>query len=212
MTKESEKNPLEEWNRLERENTENAIVSSMFDAGLKTSFAINDFSTWLLIGTATIGAFMISNADGLIPIICKEGFLVCGLLLCLSSMFGLVSKIFALLCKVGLDVKEAISSTFRSHLDNYAIIEEEIQDTAKITGINIKTGIRFDRIMAEFLVPMPWWVKWLVMRQRKKNGSNPQQVYVLLVKRYNRQAMFAFFQALCFLAFMVVGVLYASQI
>jgi hypothetical protein len=212
MTKKTEIDPLEEWNRLERENTENAIVSSMFDAGLKTSSAINEFSTWLLVGSAGIGAFMVSNADKLIPIICKDGFLVCGLFLCLSSMLGLVSKIFGLLCRVGLEVKDAIVATFNSHLNDYAKVEEEIRDTAKISGVDIKTGIRLERVMAEFLLPMPGWVRWLVRRQQKKNDGNPQQAYVLLVKRFNRQGIFAFLQALCFLTFMVAGVLYASKI
>ncbi len=212
MTKESENNPLEEWNRLERENTENAIVSSMFDAGLKTSSAVNEFSTWLLVGSAAIGAFMISNADKLIPILCESGFLVCGLLLCLSCIFGFLSKIFGLLCRVGLDVKDAIVVTFNTHLNRYTKIEQEIQDTAKISGINIKTGIRLERVMAEFLSPMPSWIKWLVNRQTKKNEGNPQQAYILLVNRFNRQGVCALLQAICFLVFMVIGVIYASKI
>lgn len=48
MNNDPKTEPLKEWNRLARENTENAIVSSMFEAGSKSSEPIKQFSTWLL--------------------------------------------------------------------------------------------------------------------------------------------------------------------
>jgi len=204
-------NPLEEWNRLERENTENAIVSSMFHAGIKTSSAIDEFSTWLLVGSAAIGAFLIGSADKLIPIICKTGFVVCGSFLCLSCLFGLISKIYGLLCRVGLDVNDAVTETFHQHLKMHSEVEGEIQETAKTSGITIETGIRLERIMSEFLSPMPPLIKWMVNRQQKKNKGNPQAGYFLLVKRFNKQGLCALLQSSAFLAFMVSGVFYAAQ-
>ncbi len=198
MNNESELEPLEEWNRLERENTENAIVSAMFDAGLTASSAIDEFSTWLLVGSTAIGAFLIANADKMNPIISKQGFVVCGSLLCLSCLFGLISKIYGLLCRVGLEAKNAIVKTFTAHLNDYAKVEDEINKTAKMSGINIQTGIRLERVMSEFLLPMPKLVKWLVKRQQNKNRGNPQQAYILLVKRLNKQGLFALMQALSF--------------
>lgn len=212
MPSEPETDPLQEWNRLERENTENAIVSSMFDAGLKTSSTIDEFSTWLLVGAAAVGAFLITNADKIIPIVYKTGFIVCGAFLCLSCILGLLSKIYGLLCRVGLGVKDAVEKTFNEHLENYAKAEDEIQETAKKSGISIQTGVRLERIIFEFLSPMPRWVKWIVARQQNQNQGNQQAGYILLVKRFNRQGIFALLQALSFLAFMISGVIFASQI
>ena len=61
--------PLREWNRLARENTENAMVSSMFEAASKASEPIETFATWLLVGTAAVASFLITNADKLLPLV-----------------------------------------------------------------------------------------------------------------------------------------------
>jgi hypothetical protein len=60
----------------------------MFEAGSKSSEPIEQFSTWLLVGTAAIASFLIANSDKLIPLITKKGFLVCGAFLCLSCISG----------------------------------------------------------------------------------------------------------------------------
>lgn len=96
--------PLREWNRLARENTENAIVSSMFEAMSKAIEPIEMFATWLLVGTAAVAAFLITNADKLLPLVTQSGFVTCGTFLCLSCFFGLLSKMYALHCKIGIDV------------------------------------------------------------------------------------------------------------
>ena len=78
--------PLLEWNRLARQNAENAMVSSMFEAGFQASEPIEAFSTWLLVGAAAVASFLIANADKLVPFIGSLGFFVCGCLLCLSCV------------------------------------------------------------------------------------------------------------------------------
>jgi hypothetical protein len=62
MNEDPRTEPLREWNRLARENTENAIVSSMFEASTKSSTLIEKFSTWLLVGAATVASFFIINS------------------------------------------------------------------------------------------------------------------------------------------------------
>jgi hypothetical protein len=202
--------PLREWNRLARENTENAIVSSMFEAGLKSSEPIEQFSTWLLIGTAAIASFLIANSDKLIPLISKLGFLVCGAFLCLSCMSGLISKIYALRCQIGIKVSAAVRETFTSHLERYEKEEEKIQEGASFWGITLETGIRIERVMEEFFKPQPKIITWLATRILKKHDGNPQVAYLLLVSMINRQGFFAILQALLFLGFLVAGFTYAS--
>src|SRR3954471_8266019 len=111
--------PLKEWNRLARENTENSIVSSMFEASSIASEPIEQFSSWLLLGTAAIASFLIVNSDKVIILISKKGFLICGAFLCISCIFGLISKIYALRCKIGIEVSSAVRTTFLKHLEEY---------------------------------------------------------------------------------------------
>ena len=49
-------------------------------------------------------------------------------------------------------------------------------------GITLDTNIRLERILSEFLSPLPGWVFWLVNRQLKKHMSNPQMGYLPIIK------------------------------
>lgn len=202
--------PLLEWNRLARENTENAMVSSMFEAGVKSSEPIDKFATWLLLGAAAVASFLITNADKLIPLIHKNGFIVCGAFLCTSCLFGLLSKLYAIRCKIGIEVGDAVRSTFYQHLSLYKEEEEKILEGAKFWGINLETGIRMERVLTEFYKPLPKIVVWFSNRHMKKNLGNPQIGYLILISNINKQSLFAFIQTLSFLGFLVSGFIYAA--
>ena len=58
--------PLREWNKLARENTENDIVTSLFEVMGNTSAPVEKFSTWLLVGTVATGAFLLTNSSHLL--------------------------------------------------------------------------------------------------------------------------------------------------
>jgi hypothetical protein len=204
--------PLKEWNRLARENTENAIVSSMFEAFAKSSEPIEQFSSWLLVGTAAIASFLIANADKLLPLVAKEGCLVCGAFLSLSCLFGFLSKIYALRSKVSIEVGAAVRETFSTHLDEYEKEEAKIQDGVEFWGINIETGIRMERVLSEFYKPQPKIVVWFAKRVLKKLEGNPQVGHIPLVKMLNWQGLFAIVQATLFLGFLVSGFIYAATI
>lgn len=203
--------PLFEWNRLARENTENAIVSSMFEAGLKASEPLDAFSTWLLAGTAAVAAFMVTNADRLMPIINQKGFLACGAFLCISCLCGLISKMFALRCRIQIEAGSAIRQTFVERLEIHKQEEEKIKQGASFWGISLETGIRIDRVLAEFYKPLPNWVTWIAKRQLKKHAGNPQIGHYLVISNLNRQGLFTTLQTLTFLGFLIAGFFFAAS-
>jgi hypothetical protein len=204
--------PLREWNRLARENAENAIVSSMFEAAFKASEPIEAFSTWLLIGTTAVASFFITNADKLLPFIGQRGLLVCGAFLSCSGFFGLVSRMYALRCKIQIETGAAVRKTFAEQLAKHQEEEAKIHESAKVCGITLETGIRIERLLAEFFAPLPRWVAWLANRSLKKNAGNPQVGYLPAIKGMQRQGLFAALQALSFLGFVVAGFVVAAGI
>jgi hypothetical protein len=202
--------PLHEWNRLARENTENAMVASMFEAASKATEPIDTFSTWLLLGTAAVASFFITNSEKLLPLIKTSGFLTCGGFLCISCFFGLLSKIAALGCKISSDVGITVKETFIAHLSKHKEEEKKIKEGAEFWGVDIQTGIRLDRILAEFYTPQPKWIVWLAYRQLKKYAGNPQIAGILQIKRLYKQGMFSSLQSLFFLGFLVAGFIFAA--
>lgn len=204
--------PLLEWNRLARENTENAVVSSMFEAAIKASEPIGTFSDWLLVATAAVASFLIANVEKLLPYISKTGFITCGIFLCVSCIFGLFSKICAVRCKIGTETGAALRKTFGEHLAAYKQEEEKIQKDAEFWGINLQSGIRIERVLQEFLLPLPDWVRRLAHRHFTKHAGNPQIAYITQIKSLHAQGMAAFFQAFCFLCFLGAGFVFAAAI
>lgn len=204
--------PLREWNRLARENTENAIISSMFEAVAKAIEPIEKFSTWLLVGTAAVASFLITNSDKILPLLEKRGFSICGALLCISCVFGLLAKMFALKVQIGNETRAAVALTFMEHLAKYTEEEKKIKEGANFWGIDLQTGVRLDRVLEEFYKPFPRWGAWLANRKLKKNAGNPQIAHHLLIKNLNWLGYLAAAQALSFLAFLIAGFVYASAI
>lgn len=196
---------LREWNRLARENTENDIVSSLFEAISNTSAPVEKFSTWLLVGTVATGAFLITNSDQLLDLTNKNGFIWIAAFICLSCTFGLVSRIFALICSIQIDVSKNARRVFFAHLEKHEADEEQIQKSSDFWGITLETGIRTERVLAEYMKPMPkliiWYVNW-------KSNRTPKDLHAdqhLFVKSLNKQSLFAFLQSLMFLGFLISG-------
>lgn len=212
MTDDPRTAPLREWSRLAQENTENAMVSSMFEAAVVASEPIDSFSTWLLLGTAAVGGFLISNADKVIPLLTKTGFVTAGVLLVLSCVFGVLSKALALRVKVMRETGTRVKVTFLEHLAKYEEEEAKIEEGAKFWGITIQTGVRMDRVLEEFYKPLPAWARWLGRRHVEKNKGNPQIQYLPLIKTMNGQGMFAFVQVLLFIAFLGTAFIFVAGV
>ena len=212
MTQDPKTEPVLEWNRLAKENTENALVSSMFEAGGKASEPIERFSLWLLAGTAAVASFLITNSDKVVPLLSPKGFSICGAFLCLSCVLGLISKIFALRVEMIIEVQAAIRKTFAEHLAKHKEEELKINKNAEFWGIDLQTGVRIDRVLTEFYKPLPCWVSWLAKRQFKKHEGNPQIGHLSLISSLNKQGYFAAGQALTFLAFLIAGFSYSAVV
>lgn len=184
----------------------------MFEAAFQASEPIEAFSTWLLVGTTAVASFFITNADKLLPFIGQRGFLVCGAFLSCSGFFGLVSRMYALRCKIQIETGAAVRKTFAEQLAKHQDEEAKIHESAKVWGITLETGIRIERLLAEFFAPLPRWVAWLANRSLKKNAGNPQVGYLAAIKGMQRQGLFAALQALSFLGFVVAGFVVAAGI
>lgn len=165
-----------------------------------------------MVGTAAVASFFITNADALVPFIKHAGFLTCGIFLCVSCLFGLISRIFALRCKIQIATGAAVRKTFAEHLAKHQEEEKKIKEGAAVWGITLETGIRIERVLSEFFAPLPRWVVWLVNRQLKKYENNPQIGYLPVIKGLQCQGLFAAMQAFSFLGFLVSGFIYAAAI
>ena len=203
---------LQEWNRLTAKNTEDAIVSSAFDAMLNSSEPLGQFSVWLLAATAAIASFLIANAEKLIPFLSNQGFLVCGGFLCASCMCGVIAKLFAVQCKIALETGRAVRKNMAEQFAIYEKVEDQINQTADSLGVNLTTGVALDRIMKEYHSVLPKWSRWFSQRHLAKHKGSPQVGFILPVRCLHAQSLFVLLQATSVIGFLASGFVYAAAI
>lgn len=212
MADQHQTDPLVAWNRLNRENAEQAFASALFMSMAHTSPAVDKFSLWLLAGSGASGALLISQIEAVLPHLTAGGFKMCLFFLVISAVFGFMAKYKSLRCQIQAEMQsklnELLVPIFAKHGDD----EEKIQEYARQRGIALGTEINFSNVVAEVARPFPFWVKWLILRQVKKNQGNRQAGYHIAAKAYFGQLRYTFWQAVAFLAFLCTGAWFARTI
>ena len=204
--------PLLEWNRLNKENAENALTSAMFSSLVATSPIIDQFSVWLLAGTGATAALLVANADKLVPFLGDFGFRICGAVLVVSAICGLISKARAVQCQIGIENEQRVRELMRPILDKHAHDEEKILEFAEARGVPVETELDMGRVITEFAKPFPKWVGCLLGRHLAKHSGNPQIGYLLPIRFYMSQSFFAFLQVFFFLGFICAALLFAQEV
>jgi hypothetical protein len=204
--------PLIEWNRLNKEDAEQEIVSSLYQSMAETTVAIEKFSMWLLAGTGATGALLITQIESVLPYLSQEGFKVCMALLFVSAIFGFLAKYKSLRCAIQTQMQSKLSELIKPILAKHEQDEDEIQEHATQRGIQLETDIELSNIITEFSRPFPWWVKWIIVREVDQTWGDRQAGFHIMAKAYTSQIEWTFLQACCFLLFMFSGALFAKVI
>lgn len=208
----TEKDPLHEWNRLNKENLEQGFVSEMFINMSITSPLADKFSIWLFAGTGATGALLITQLQNIIPSLSLSGFRVCMFMLITSAICAFVAKYWALRCQIQTSFMQNLTEKLDALFEKHEKDEDEIKQLAKERGIEIDTEIEFNNIINEFIKPFPFWVKWLVTRKTREEAQNRQSGYHVAVKAYYWQLNFTFLQSVFFILFLCSGAWYASSL
>ncbi|QLI80833.1 hypothetical protein HZU75_04405 [Chitinibacter fontanus] len=200
--------PLQTWNELNRKNTEDDVIKSMYEACAKSSEPVDLFVTWLLVGSAAVGSFWVVNSDKLVPYIGKTGFMWCGLFLCVSCFFGLLSKMYALQIKVRTEIISALNAVMQGRLDLHDQQEQKILEAARLHGVELETEIRVERIFSVFLSPLPAWLRNREIRKAAKNGLEPHAGHRPLLRFLAFQSFYLSLQSLGFFGFLCAGFIF----
>ncbi|MBN1379162.1 MAG: hypothetical protein JXA04_07980 [Gammaproteobacteria bacterium] len=206
----SDKDPLIEWNRLNKENAEQDLASALFISMANTSSLVDKFSMWLFAGTGATGALLIAQINSVLPNLTLVGFRVCMLFLIVSAIFAFCAKYNAIRCQIQIQTdakfRELSEKIFSKHEES----EGRILKMAKKRELEIQTEIDFENVISEFKKPFPFWVGWLISRSVKKTKGNRQAGYHVAIKSYAGQLSFAFWQSVAFVLFLCSGGWFAS--
>ncbi len=207
----SESDPLLEWNRLNKENTERDMVSAMFISVANTSYILDKFSMWLFAGTGATGALLITQINSVLSSMSIAGFKVCMFMLVVSSIFAFVAKFFSLNCQIVNEVIAAINEKIKLLFEEHEENEEEIEKYAKERTMKLETDINMNNVLKEYMRPFPKWIQRIIKQQAQKAEGDPLVAYHSMVQAYYKQSIFTFLQAVLFIGFMCSGWYYAGS-
>ena len=204
--------PLLEWNRLNIENTEQAFASALYQSTSENTANLDWFSTWLLAGTGATGALLVTQIKAVVPFLTATGLRVCLWTLAASAIAGFFAKYKALRCALQLHLQERIKELMNPVFQKHAADEERIKDYAIKQQLKIETEINLQKVIQEFIKPLPWWVKIFAVWKTKRMKKDRQAGHRMAFMAYLRQVRWVFVQSLLFLAFMLVAAWYARSI
>lgn len=203
---------LKLWNSLNKENTEQGMVSVLFQSFVETSPMVGSYATWLLVGTGTISAFMVTQINSILPYLSVVGYKLSLLSLVLSAMFGFLSKVRALRCDIQLKVIAMVSNGLPSVFEKHEKEEMEIIKRSEELGIKLDTEIDIEKVFSEAYKPFPFWMKGVMNKAAKEGLGNRQAHYHILISSYLSLMWSLFFQIIFFLLFIVIVSIFAGDV
>lgn len=212
MSNSNSDDPLLEWNRLNKENTEHGFVSALYQSMSETSPLVEKFSIWLLAGTGATSALLVTQIESVLPYLSAQGFKSCLVVLIVSAIAGFVAKYFSLRCEIQNKIQSKLAELLKPVLTKHEEDENKIQEYAEQRGITLQTDIELSNIMNEFAKPFPFWVRWLMARKLQQVSGNRQAGFHIAVKAYTSQIRWTFFQVVLFIVFILTAALYANAI
>ncbi|WP_323160636.1 hypothetical protein [Pseudomonas fluorescens] len=208
----NEVDQLAEWNRLNIENAENNLVSVIFENMIESTKYIESYSTWLAVGTSAATALLIGNVGTIIPYLTATGFKLSGLLLVISILCGVLSKLFAIQCQIADAQAESKTNRVGTVLKPFYEQAQQIEEQAKGEGRVLNTDLSMERVLEVFFQAFPRWFKWLLFRRMLKNSTNPHIGYLLPLRFFRWQSTFMFLQVVCLILGALCALYFAQSV
>lgn len=182
MSENDQENSLNNWNQLNIENTRAKILQVMIQSYAKSYEATESFSSWLFGAAAALISFFILNSSQFLPHIGKFGFIVSNLLLCLSCISGTFGKLYAVICRIHLEILKNLEPPFQKILDKYFEESDEISKYAEDIKTDVNTELNFNDIVDEFISNFPFsgWLKKII--QKKSTQKQPLILFTFSIK------------------------------
>ncbi|WP_324708609.1 hypothetical protein [Pseudomonas fragi] len=203
---------LAEWNRLNIKNAEDSLVSLTFENLIESTKFIDSYSTWLTFGAGATTALLITNTGTVLPFLTATGFKLSGLLLVLSVLCGVLSKLFAIQCQIADAQNESKTNKVGALLKPFYEQAREIREMAKDQKRELDTDLSMERVLRVYLEAFPRWIKWLFLRKLLKSATNPHAGYLLPLRFFRWQSSLMLFQVVFLLAGALCALFFAQSV
>jgi len=198
------KQSLNEWAQDIKNHSEAELAKGMLRGILNTSPLMDQFSTWLLAGTGATTVFLISNIEKIIKFIGTGNFKLTLSFVCLSLIFGVLQKLFALQSTIQRTGEEFGRKLAEEVLEKHGTKEQEIEEMGAPHEVKVNTDIDIVKVFTIVINTYPIKVRPALAKQFKKVLENPMYGYEKGVRTHLIQLGFTALQIASFLGFVVV--------
>ncbi|MFW0767068.1 hypothetical protein ACN0IV_14665 [Trabulsiella odontotermitis] len=196
---------MEKWDSLIHSNFQRGMLDSMSQATIEATYVIDKFSMWLLVGTGATASIIIANLDKIIPYIGKGGFKLAVILLALSSLCGVVAKIYSIGVEGAAKLSLRAVELMKVKQQEYDEACQKRDDIAEKTGYESKFEPNFKKIVDGYVGLFPskflrsYLHKVLKHADEPNEGGNKKAVHSIVY-----QSIAVFTQSVLYVAFLVV--------
>lgn len=149
----------------QRDRLSSAIAAQSLETVGTTSPSFDKASLILLGGTAATASLLISNMEGLLPLLGRGGFRTALFLLVISSLLGVSAKIRALKAQVSLQARRELGPALNK------LLEEHDEKVKQLRNYYMRVGKPEDfdadeaRIAQELTKMFPFWYRRSIRRE-----------------------------------------------
>jgi hypothetical protein len=188
--------PLVEWDRLNKENHENAGASKMFVAALtRVPTELSNYTSWFTAGVGAVVVLLLSNVDKVAPYLGEATYARAITAFAVAVGLGALSKLLATYVTALIAMQEEINREIQAALQSFDADAKKIRAFAEQRNFDLNTDFNFPGLMEKFhsqLGPtMRLASKWGFTRAMR--SKNP------ILHRFRMPIRLAQAQALCFL-------------
>lgn len=191
----SASDPLIEWNRLNKENSENLGASKVFVA-LLTKFPaeLGNYASWFTAGVGAVVVLLLSSVDKVAPYLGEVVYARSIAAFGAAVFFGALSKLFATYVTALISMQEEITKELQDTFMKFEADATKIRDMAKQRNLDLNT--EFDllglmkKIQSQVGLTMGIIMGWVMKRASRSN--NP------ILYRFRMPVRFVQVEALCF--------------
>lgn len=141
MQEEKLRKAIDEWDAAIHDNFQKGMINGASLATSETTSIIDKTSMWLLAGVGGTAALIIANIDKITPYTGIGGFKCIVLFLCISAIFGFLSKYYSIVAHssvaVNIRMTEISSEELKKYLENCKLRDEAAEGIAYVSKKDI---------------------------------------------------------------------------
>ncbi len=174
---------------------------------IEISPVIDNYSTWILVGSGAIAALMINNVQSIIPILGEKGFKISIYILACSAIAGLFQKYRSLCVQSFITFANRIIDGANSLNSFQQTSFNELKQEANKLGIHLDTApeVDIENYRREVSKLLPFFLRRKALKNFDLGAKDDLHGWRKMIKSFKHQIVYFILQFVLFILFFVLA-------